>query len=128
MSGIGRIAIRWHRPIEGEVKTLRIGRKIGKGYASFASEMGDKPALLKTGRAVGVDERISSLIATSECKLIENQKWYRRGQAKLRVLQRTVSRRKKGGVNRSKAVHALQTQHEYVANQRKDFLNKLVNQ
>ncbi|MCX6056326.1 MAG: hypothetical protein NTZ74_15725 [Chloroflexi bacterium] len=97
LSGIGRVAIRWHRPIEGEVKTLRIGRKAGKGYASVACEMEDKPALPKTGRAVGVDERISSLIATSACELVENPKWYRGGQAKLRVLQLTVSRRKKGG-------------------------------
>ncbi|MCX6054477.1 MAG: hypothetical protein NTZ74_06110 [Chloroflexi bacterium] len=43
---------RWHRPFEGEAKTLRIGRKAGKWYASFACEIGDKPALPETGRAV----------------------------------------------------------------------------
>ena len=126
LSGIGRVAIRWHRPLEGEVKTLRITRKAGKWYASFACEVEEKP-LPKTGCAIGIDVGISSLIATSDGDLVENPKWYRDGQAKLRVLQRAVSRRKKGGSNRRKAVRTLQVQHEHIANQRKDFLNKLVN-
>lgn len=126
LSGIGRVAIRWHRPIKGEIKTLRISRKAGKWYASFAceTEVNHLPA---TGHAVGVDVGISSLIATSDGELVENPKWYREGQAKLRILQRTVTRRKKGGSNRRKAVCALQVHHEFITNQRKDFLNKLAN-
>jgi putative transposase len=42
------------------------------------------------------------------------------------VLQRAVARKKKGGVNRRKAVSTLARFTEHVANQRKDFLNKLV--
>ncbi|PKN96682.1 MAG: transposase, partial [Chloroflexi bacterium HGW-Chloroflexi-5] len=126
LSGMGRVTIRWHRPIEGDIKTLRITRKAGKWYASFACEV-DETLLPSTGRAIGVDVGINSLIATSDGELIENPKWYRDGQAKLRILQRTVSRRMKGGSNRSKAVHVLQVHHEYIANQRKDFLNKLAN-
>jgi len=126
LSGIGRVAIRWHRPLEGEVKTLRITRKAGKWYASFACEVSEK-SLPVTGHAIGIDVGISSLIATSDGELVENPKWYRDGQAKLRISQRTVSRRKKGGNNRKKAVHALQVHHEFIANQRKDFLNKLAN-
>ncbi len=127
LSGIGRVAIRWHRPLEGEIKTLRIARKAGKWYASFSCEIAEKP-LPPTGCAVGIDVGISSLIATSDGELVENPKWYRDGQAKLRVLQRTVSRRKKGGSNRRQAVHALQVYHERIANQRNDFLNKLANE
>lgn len=126
LCGIGRVAIRWHRPIEGEIKTLRITRKAGKWFASFACEVEVKP-LLATGRVVGVDVGINTLIATSDGELVDNPKWYGDGQAKLRILQRTVSRRKKGGSNRKKGVHALQVHHEYIANQRKDFLNKLAN-
>jgi len=125
LSGIGRVVVRWHRPIEGEIKTLRITRKTGKWYASLACEIEDKPAIPATGRVVGIDVGINSLIATSGGELVENPKWYWEGQAKLRVLQRIVARRKIGGSNRRKAVHALQVHHEYIANQRKDFLNKL---
>jgi putative transposase len=127
LSGIGRVAIRWHRPLEGEIKTLRISRKAGKWYVSFTCEVKENPLPI-TGRAIGIDVGINSLIATSDGQLIKNPKWYRDGQAKLRILQRTVSRRKKGGSNRRKAVHALQVHYEHISNQRKDFLNKLANE
>jgi len=127
LSGIGRVAVRWHRPIEGEIKTLRITRKAGKWYASITCEIEEKPALPATGCAVGIDVGISSLIATCDGELVENPKWYRKGQAKLRVLQRTVARRKKGGSNRKRAVHSLQVHYEHITNQRKDFLSKLAN-
>lgn len=127
LSGVGRVAIRWHRPLEGEIKTLRITRKAGKWFASFACEV-DKKLFPTTGLAIGVDVGINSLIATSDGERVENPKWYRDGQAKMRILQRIVSRRKKGGNNRKKAVRALQVHHEHIANQRKDFLNKLANE
>ena len=34
---IGRIAVRWHREIEGRIKTLRIQKKAGKWYAFFSN-------------------------------------------------------------------------------------------
>jgi len=126
LSGVGRVAIRWHRPLEGKIKTLRVCRKAGKWFVSFACEVEEKP-LPKTGQTIGVDVGINPLIATSRGELVENPKWYWAGQAKLRVLQRRVARRRKGGSNRRKAVHALQVHHERIANQRKDFLNKLAN-
>ena len=127
LSGIGRVAVRWHRPLEGEIKTLRITRKAQKWYASFSCEVNEKH-LPATGRVIGIDVGINALIAMSDGNLVENPKWYRDGQAKLRILQRTVARRKKGGSNRRKAVLALQVHHEHIANQRKDFLNKLANE
>ena len=125
LSGIGRVAVRWHRPLEGQIKTVRIRRQAGKWYACFACEVEAQP-LAPTGREVGVDVGITSLLTTSDGEHIENPRWYRAEQAKLRVLQRRVSRRKKGGSNRRKAVRALQLQHERIKNRRADFLNKAV--
>ncbi|MCZ7570312.1 MAG: transposase [Ardenticatenaceae bacterium] len=122
--GIGRVAVRWHRPIEGKVKTLRIKRKAGKWYACFACEVEPEP-LPETGKAVGLDVGIASLITTSEGEKVENPKWYRTEQRQLRVAQRRVARRKKGSARRRKAVLALQCQHERIRTARKDFLNKL---
>lgn len=124
LSGIGRIAVRWHRPIEGEIRTVRIVRKAGKWYASFACKI--EPKLLPpTDREVGVDVGIASLITTSDGEKTAHPGWYRDAQRKLRVTQRRVARRKKGSANRRKAVRMLQRQHERIQNQRKDYLNKL---
>jgi putative transposase len=124
LSGMGRLRVRWHRPIEGTIKTVRICRQAGKWYASFACEVMEQP-LRPTGRSVGVDVGVHHLIATSENEIVDNPRWVRNAQARLRTLQRKVSRRTLGGSNRRKAVFALQCQHENISNSRKDFLNKV---
>jgi putative transposase len=124
LSGIGRVRVRWHRPIEGEIKTVRIRRQAGKWYACFACEVPENP-LPPTGKSVGIDVGIHHLLATSDGVTVENPKWYRGEQRKLRVLQRRLARRKLGGSNRRIAVLALQRQHQHIANARTDYLNKL---
>jgi len=123
VSKIGRIRVRWHRELEGKIKTLRIVRHAAKWYACFACEVEEK-LLLKTGREVGIDVGIYHLLGTSDGEIIENPKWYREEQKKLRVLQRRVSRRKLDGKNRYKARLFVQKQQEQVSARRKDFLNK----
>jgi putative transposase len=123
-SGIGRLHVRWHRPIEGESKTVRIRRQAGKWYACFACEVNEQP-LAPTGQWVGVDVGVPHLFATSDHEVVDNPRWYRKAQAKLRMLPRKVSRRKIGGSHRKKAFLALQRQHESIANSRKDFLNRV---
>jgi putative transposase len=124
LSGIGRIAVRWHRTLEGTVKVVRITCRARKWYACFVCDV-EASSLPPTGAEVGIDVGIASLITTSEGEKEAHPAWYRAGQRTLRVLQRRVARRKKGGSNRKKAVAALQRQHERIANRRKDFLNKL---
>jgi putative transposase len=125
LSGIGRIALRWHRPIEAKIKSLRLVCKAGKCYACFACEIEPNP-LPPTGKQIGVDVGEYHLLATSAGETIENPRWYRGEQKQLQVLQRCITGRKIGGKNRAKAVRRLQRQHEHIANRRKDFWNKLV--
>lgn len=122
--GIGRVAVRWHRPLEGQIKTLRITRRAGRWYACFTCEV-DAAPLPATGREIGVDVGITSLITTSEGEKEPHPGWYRAAEQRLRVLQRRVARRTKGSANRRKAVLQLQRQHEHIANARTDFLKKL---
>jgi len=124
VSGIGRIPVRWHRPVEGEIKTVRLLYKAGKWYAAFGCEIEAHP-LPPTGNEVGVDVGLHHLATLSTGETIENPRWYRVEQARLRILQRRVSRRKLGGSNRRKAIAALQRQHERIANRRGDFLKKM---
>lgn len=125
LSNIGRIAVRWHRPLEGKIKTLRIKREADKWYACFTCEIETQPPE-PTGKEIGIDVGLASLLTTSDGEHIDNPRWYRNEQAKLRVLQRRVSRRKIGGSNRKKAVKQLRRHHAKIANRRKDFLNKTV--
>ncbi len=106
------------------IKTVRLVKKVSGWYACFSVEQ--EPAVLPpTGRDVGVDVGITSLVTTSDGVHIPKQGWYRQAQRRLRVAQRRVARRHTGGKNRRKAVVQLKRQHERIAHQRKDFLNKL---
>ncbi len=125
LHGVGRIPVRWHRPLPGTPKTLRIVRKADGWYAMFTCEVEPKP-LPPTGKEVGIDVGVASLIATSEGEKVPNPRWYRVAQRKLRRQQRRVSRRQKGSSNRRKAVRLLAKYHLHVARQRKDILDKLV--
>jgi putative transposase len=78
-----------------------------------------------TGQEIGIDVGVASLITNSDGEKTANPRWHQREQRKLRVLQRRIARRKKGGKNRRKAVLALRRQHERISNHRKDFLKKL---
>lgn len=125
LSGIGRVAVRWHRPLEGAIKTVRISKKADKWYACFACELPQPEPLPKTEHVIGIDVGLKHLYTTSEGEQIVNPRWYRTAQKRLRVAQRRVARRAKGGKNRRKAIVMLQRQHERIANQRKDAINKL---
>jgi putative transposase len=123
--GIGRVSVRWHRPIEGKIKTVRIVHRAGQWFVVFFCEVEPLPELPKTGRDVGIDVGVSSLITTSDGDKVENPKFYREAQTKLRVLQRKLARAKKGSKNRRKALRTVQRQHAHIANQRSDFMHKL---
>jgi putative transposase len=125
--GIGRVAVRWHRhlPAHGIIKTVRIIHQAGQWFVAFVCEVAATPALPKTGRVVGIDVGIAALITTSDGAKVEHPKFYRTAQKRLRVLQRSLARKQKGGRNWRKALLKVQRQHQQVANQRRDVLHKL---
>jgi putative transposase len=123
--GIGRVRVRWHRPLEGKIKTVRIVHHAGKWYACFAVELPVPEPLPTTEHDVGIDVGVSTLITTSDGAKVDHPHYYLTGQAKLRRLQRKLARAKWGSKKRRKALEAVQRQHAHIANQRRDCLQKL---
>ena len=79
----------------------------------------------KTGNAVGIDLGIKEFCITSDGEMIPNPKYLRKSLDKLAKLQRELSRKSKGSSNRNKARIKVARLQEHIANQRKDFLQKL---
>lgn len=98
LTGIGRIRVGWHRPMEGRIKTIRIRRQAGNWYACLACEV-EGQRLEPTGRDLGLDVGVHHLLATSENEVVDNPRWYPEEQKKLGMIQRQASRRKLGGAN-----------------------------
>ena len=91
LSGIGRIAVRWHRALEGTIKTARIYCRAGKWFVAFACVVEKPEPLPKTGE-IGVDVGLLRLATLSDGEKVENPRWYRKILRELRVLQRKIAR------------------------------------
>jgi putative transposase len=124
LSKIGDVRIVQHRPVEGKVKTLTVTRsRAGKWYAVFATEVEAKPIRNRLP-AVGVDLGLNSLVALSDGTLIEAPRSYRNAESRLRSVQRSLSRKRRGSKNREKARRRVASVCERVANRRRDYAYK----
>ena len=126
--GIGRIAVRWHRNIEGTIKTARVFCRAGKWFVAFSCEVEQPEPLPKTEASIGMDLGLMRLATFSNGEKKENPRWYRGILQELRVLQRKIARCVLGSRNRRRLILRLQRMMVHVANSRKDFLNKFVHE
>ena len=97
----------------------------GKYYVSLCCTEVEIPQYEKTGSVVGLDLGIKEFCITSNGEKIENPKYLKKSLDKLAKLQRELSRKTKGSSNYNKARIKVARLHEHIANQRKDFLQKL---
>ena len=123
LQNVGHVKIKWHREIDGKVKTVSVSRRNENWYASFTVEC-DTVALPSTGNRVGVDVGLNSFITTSDGEQIVAPKFFRVSEKKLKAAQQRLSRRKKGGNRRHEARRLVAKRHEKIANQRLDFCHK----
>jgi putative transposase len=124
LSRIGRIAVRWSRPIEGTPKTVTILREADGWYVCFSCADVPIQPLPKTGNETGIDLGIEAFATLSDGMRIFNPGWYRQAERRLKTAQRRVSRRKNGSNRRRKAVTLLAKAHQKVRRQRTDFHHK----
>jgi putative transposase len=124
LSKIGRIAVRWSRPIEGIPKTVTISREADGWYVCFSCADVPIQPLPLTGKETGVDLGIEAFATLSDGTRIFHPGWYRKAERALKMAQRRVSRRKQGSHRRRKAVNLLARAHQKVRRQRQDFHHK----
>jgi len=120
-----KVKIKQHRQFNGKIKSVTITKTLAnKYYASILVEEEIKP-LPKTDKKIGIDLGIKDFAITSCGEIIENPKWLRKSEQRIKKLQRSLSRKQKGSKNREKARIRLAKAYEKLANQRRDFLHKL---
>jgi putative transposase len=125
LSKIGKVKIIEHREITGGIKTCTIKQEADGWYAIFAVEENQSPYFPNTGESCGIDVGIENFatLSTGEPP-IDNPRWLRQAEKRLKTTQRQVSRRKKGSARRRKSVELLAKKHLKVKRQRKDFFHK----
>jgi putative transposase len=124
LSKIGRLAVRWSRPIEGIIKTVTISKEADGWYVSFScAEVPTEPLPL-TGSETGIDVGLKVFLITADGKAVTNPRHYRTAERELKKAQKRVSRRQKGSKRRRKAVAQGAKKHQHVRRQRTDFHHK----
>lgn len=123
LQGVGHLKVKLHRPVDETIKTLTVKCDAGKWHVCLSVEYEAK-ALPETDTTVGLDIGLTTFATLSNGSTIENPRHARTAQAKLRRAQRRVARRKRGSLNRRKAIVLLQKAHTHVHNQRTDFHHK----
>jgi putative transposase len=124
LSKIGRIAVRWSRPMEGTPKTVTLSREADGWYASISCADVSVQLLTPTGTETGIDLGLESFATLADGTMIHNPRCYRRAERLLKTAQRKVARRQKGSQRRRKAVKLLAKVHQRVKRQRQDFQHK----
>lgn len=114
------------REIQGRIVSATVSKtSSGKYYISLCCVDVPVEEFEKTGSVAGLDLGIKDFAIISDGGKIENPKFLRKSEKRIKQLQRQLSRKQKGSNNRAKAKTKLARKHEKVANQRKDFLHKI---
>ena len=110
----------------GKILSAKVFKKGGQWFVSVAVELAQviqpKP---KTGKAVGIDLGIKDLLVLSNGMKIQAPKPLKTQLAKLRRLNKSLSRKQKGSANREKAKTKLSRLHAKIGNIRSNSLHQI---
>jgi putative transposase len=121
---IGWVKFRQSREIPdgATLKQVRIVRRASGYYAMLTLQWDVRvPDVMPHGEAIGIDVGISHFAAVSNGKLFPNPRPFRKLERKLKLLQRSVSRKLLRSNNRKKAQVRVSKFHEQIANTRKNY-------
>jgi putative transposase len=122
---LGSVRARGRDIPDGQQRVLRIIHRATEWYAQVLVEDGKAPVENRPiETAIGVDVGLTSFATLSDGTKIENPRWTRKSERKLRAVQRRVSRRTKGSNRWRKAVNVLRRVHERVSLRRRNFCHK----
>ncbi len=123
---LGKIKVILHRPLPDgfKVKTASVTKKADGYYLTLSLEDSTVPEIkpdINPESITGIDMGLKEFLTDAKGEAVAIPQHYRKAQKRLRVIQKRVSRRKKGSNRRTKAVKQLGKQHKKVADKRKDF-------
>lgn len=119
------IKLKEHRKLIGIIKSATISKTPANKYYISILVDEDIQALPKTNNKIGIDVGISSFAVCSNGDIVDNPKHLRKSEARLKKLQKSLSRKQKGSKNRDKARLKVAKLHDKIRNQRNDFIHKL---
>lgn len=123
---LGWVRMREPLRLSGKILSATISRRASGWFVALTVETASVPLQRAENQgAVGVDLGLHSLAVCSNGEVFDSPRAYAVAQARLRRLQRSLSRKVKGSSNRKKAALKVGRLHERIGNLRSDALHKL---
>ncbi len=120
----GWVRFRWSRRVPPDAKSYRVTQdRAGRWHVAFAVIPGPVPAP-GNGQVVGIDRGVAVSAALSTGQLLHCPALTGREGTRLRRLQRTLARAKRGSNRRGRVKHAIARLRAQEADRRKDWAEK----
>lgn len=107
-----------------QIKRVRVVRRSDGYYIQFVVDVERSEAREPTQRIIGLDVGLTHFYTDSDGNTVENPRYLRKSEKRLKRMQRRVSKKKKGSKNRQRAIKRLGKAHLKVQRQRRDFAVK----
>ena len=114
------------RPIP-DIKRVRIIQRADGYYCQFGITAERHIQHQASGRQVGIDVGLKTYSTDSDGNTVENPRYLRKAEKRLKRLHRELSHKQKKSKNRKKAQKRLGKAHLKVQRQREDFARKVAN-
>ncbi len=128
-NGIGRLKMKGTRDLNfyqlDQIKRVRLIHRADGYYVQFCVAVDRTEVIDPKHLTIGLDVGLESFYTDSLGNKVDNPRFYRTGERKLKRKQRLVSRKTKGSNNRRKARTKLRLVHLKISRQRKDHAVKL---
>jgi len=122
---LGWVRMRESLRFPGKVISATVSRVANKWFVSLNVELDQSPSSCNSQAGVGVDLGIKALATLSNGETFEAPKPLKIFLKKLKRMQRSLSRRKKGSKNRHKLRQKIASTHARITNLRQYSLHKL---
>ncbi len=123
---IGKVKIILHRSIPDgfKIKTAQVVKNADGYYVTLTLQDNSVPTIspdVNLDNSVGIDMGLKDFLITSDGETVPIPQFARKSEQRKKLLNKSVSRKKKGSNRRFKSVKKLSKHHQKIARQRKDF-------
>jgi putative transposase len=126
---IGKLKLKGTRNLHfyqlNQIKRVRLVKRAGGYYVQFCIDVNRSEFVETTQNAIGLDVGLKEFYTDSNGISIENPRFLKKGECRLKKAQKCLSKRVKGSKNRGKARQILGKRHLKISRQRKDHAVKL---
>lgn len=127
--GIGTLRLKGTRNLHfyqpDQIKRVRLVKRADGYYVQLCVSIDRSEQIEPSGKAIGLDVGLHDFYTDSNNQTVDNPRFLRKSERRVKQAQRRVSRRVKGSNNRGKARQILGKRHLKISRQRKDFAVKL---